>query len=617
MVKGIGKGKASQTFVWIILGLLFVGLAGFGATSFTGGGSAVARVGEAEVTAEDYSRALQSELRAIQAQAGRAVPLSEARNFGIDQIVLARLVGAAALDDQAMEAGISVGDARIAEEIRNTPAFTGIDGGFDEDAYRFTLQQNGFNSRDYEESLRTDISRQILQAGIAGGVEAPDPYVDTLVNYLREERDVTWAALTEDDLEEPVPDPTLSELETFHSENADLFTLPETKVLTVAALTPDMLIDTIEIDEPQLREVFEERREEFDTPERRLVERLYFLDEDAARTARERLDAGEITFEGLVEERGLTLSDVDLGDVSEAQLDEAGPPVFALDAPGLVGPVAVGNRFAILRMNAIFPATSTSFEDVRDELREEIAAERARRIILDEIQPVDDLLAGGATLEDLAAETAMEASTLEWRPGEGEGLAGYEAIARAAAAVEQGDFPEVIELEDGGIAALRLEEVRPPTLQPLSEIEPQVAEAWRTAELGFRLAARARAITEAIEAGRDMAAFDLDLNWDRGLVRNGFVEGTPPGFLPAVFEMEPDEVRVIEGPGEAVIARLEEVRAPDPDDPDTARIRAAVAAQTAQGLAEDLLLGFMNAARDQAGVEIDQSAINAVNSSFP
>ncbi|MDJ1008760.1 MAG: SurA N-terminal domain-containing protein [Paracoccaceae bacterium] len=617
MAKGIGKGKASQTFVWIILGLLIVGLAGFGATSFTGGGSAVARVGEAEVTIDDYARALQTELRQIQAQAGRAVPLSEARTFGVDQIVLGRLVGSAALDDQAQAAGVSVGDERIAEEVRSTPAFLGIDGAFDPESYRFALQQNGLSVRDYEASLRADLSRQILQAGIVGGVAAPEPYVDTLLGFLREERDVTWAPLSEADLAEPVPDPTMSELAAFHTENAGAFTVPETKVLTVAALTPDMLIDGIEIDETMLREVYDERLSEYETPERRLVERLVFADTAAAEAARAGIEAGETTFEALVEERGLTLIDVDLGDVSARDLGEAAEAVFALDGPGVAGPAPSSLGPALFRVNAILPATSVTFDEARGELFEEIAAERARRAILDEIQPVDDLLAGGATLEELVAETQMALQTLDWRPGEAEGPGGYEAIRQAAAAAREGDFPEVIELEDGGIAAIRLDETRPPALRPLDEIEDEVAAAWRAQELGFRLAARGAEIAGEIEAGRDMAAFDLALRWDRGLTRNGFVEGAPAGFLPTLFEMAPGEVRVIEGPGAAVIARLEEVRAPSGEDADTLAIRALLAGQVQQGLAEDLLLGFMNAARDSVRVDIDQAAINAVHSSFP
>ena len=617
MAKGVGKGKASQTFVWIILGLLIVGLAGFGATSFTGGGAAVARVGDAEVTIDEYARALQSELRAVQAQAGRSIPLSEARNFGIDQIVLGRLVGAAALDNEAAEAGVSVGDERIAEEVRQTPSFQGIDGEFDPETYRFALQQNNLTVREYETTLRDEISRQILQAGIAGGVAAPAPYVDTLMGFLAEERDVTWAALDEGHLAEPIPDPTLSELEAFHSENAAMFTLPETKVLTVAALTPDMLIDTIEIDEALLREIYDERRDEYETPEHRLVERLVFSDESAAEAARAAIEAGETSFEALVEERGLTLSDIDLGDVTADDLGAAAEAVFALDGPGLAGPVLTRLGPALFRVNAVLPATTIPFEEAEAELREEYASERARRIIQDEIQPVDDLLAGGATLEELAAETAMELSTLEWRPDLAEGLAGYEAIRDAAAAVEEGDFSDLIELEDGGIAALRLDETLEPRLRPLAEIEEEVAEAWRRELLGDRLAARAREIAGEIEAGRDMAAFDLDIEWDRGLTRGDFVDGTPSEFLPVVFEMEVDEVRAIAGDGQAIVARVDDIRAPDMDDPDTARIRDLVAEQARQALADDLLLGFMNAARADAEVDIDQSAINAVHSSFP
>lgn len=617
MAKGVGKGKASQTFVWIILGLLIVGLAGFGATSFTGGGSAVARVGETEVTIDDYARALQTELRDVQARAGRSIPLSEARNFGLDQIVLSRLVGAAALEDQAAGAGVSVGDMRIAEEVQRTPAFLGIDGSFDPESYRFALEQNGLSVREYEESLRTDIASQIVRAGIAGGVEAPAPYVDTLLAFLREEREVTWAALTEADLADPVPDPTMADLEAFHSENAEAFTQPETKVLTVAALTPDMLLDGIDIDDATLRDVYDERRSEFETPERRLVERLVFSTEAAAADARAAIDAGTTTFEALVEERGLTLADVDLGDVRADDLGGAAEAVFGVDGPGLAGPAASNLGPALFRVNAILPATSVSFEDARDELFEELASERARRTILDEITPIDDLLAGGATLEELAAETDMELSSLDWRPGEAEGLAGYEEIRRAAAEVAEGDFPELIELDDGGLAAIRLDEIRPPMLQPLAEIEDEVSTGWRVQELGFRLAARAREIAQAIEGGRDMAAFDLDLQWDRDLIRTGFIEGAPASFIPTIFEMEPGEVRVIEGPGEAVIARLEEVRAPNLDDPDTAQIRGLLEGQIAQSLSEDILIGFMTAARDSAGVDINQSAINAVHSSFP
>jgi len=42
----MGKSKLSRTFVWILMGLLFVGLAGFGATNLSGSARSVASVGD-------------------------------------------------------------------------------------------------------------------------------------------------------------------------------------------------------------------------------------------------------------------------------------------------------------------------------------------------------------------------------------------------------------------------------------------------------------------------------------------------------------------------------------------------------------------------------------------
>jgi hypothetical protein len=67
MAASAGK-SISRFFVWIILGLLFVALAGFGIGSFGGGASRLGEVGDAEITAQDYARALQNEIRAQIAQ---------------------------------------------------------------------------------------------------------------------------------------------------------------------------------------------------------------------------------------------------------------------------------------------------------------------------------------------------------------------------------------------------------------------------------------------------------------------------------------------------------------------------------------------------------------------
>ncbi len=499
-VKG-AKGKAGRVVVWVILALLVVGLAGFGATNFGGSVRSVGSVGDTEIPVTTYARALQEELRALEQQAGRSFTLSEAQAFGIDRAVLQQVVAQAALDEEARRLGLSVGDEQVRQEIVAIPAFQGLDGTFDREAYEFALERGGLTVAEFEERVRAEAARALLQGAIAGGIATPAVYVDTLYGFARETRDFAWARLTADDLDAELPEPTEDELEAFHSANPDTFTLPEGRVFTYAWLTPDMLIDAIEVDDAALRDLYDERRDEFVRPERRLVERLVFATDEEAAAAAEAVAAGDTDFDTLVADRDLTLDDVDLGEVAREDLGAAADAVFALDEPGVAGPAPTSIGPAIFRVNAILAAQKTPFEAVRDELLAEYAADRAKRQIDGMIDDLDDRLAGGATLEDLADETDLELGRVTLRPGVSDPIAGYEAFREAAAAAEEGDFPEVRQLEDGGVFALRLDAVEPPRLQPYEEVRSEVLEAWRQEQTAARLAAQAETDAEALRGG--------------------------------------------------------------------------------------------------------------------
>ena len=98
-----------------------------------------------EIETNEYGRELQQDLRALAAQSGRAFSLAEARALGLDAAVLSRLVNRAALDHEIAELGLSVGDVAVRDQITQIPAFRGVDGAFDRDAYAFTLDNAGLS----------------------------------------------------------------------------------------------------------------------------------------------------------------------------------------------------------------------------------------------------------------------------------------------------------------------------------------------------------------------------------------------------------------------------------------------------------------------------------------
>jgi peptidyl-prolyl cis-trans isomerase D len=114
-------------------------------------------------------------------------------------------------------------------------------------------------------------------------------------------------------------------------------------------------------------------------------------------------------------------------------------------------------------VNAVLEATETSFEEARADLREELADEAARREIAVMREEIDDLLASGATLEELAETTPMSLGQIDFTATSEDEIAAYDAFRDAARAVEERDFPEVMDLSDGGLFALgSMKSCRPP-----------------------------------------------------------------------------------------------------------------------------------------------------------
>jgi len=613
-----GKGtNASKIFVWIILILIMVGLVGFGATGLSGTVRSIGKVGDVDIDVNRYARELEQELRAFQAQTGQPMTLAQAQAFGIDQGVLQRLVRTAAVENEAKRIGLSVGDEEVRRQVVATQAFAGANGSFDRDSYEFALDRAGLTPAVFEASVRADTARSLLQIAVSNGVNAPGAYADTLVEFTGERRSFAWIELTADLLETPVGVPSDADIQAHYDDNIAAFTLPETRELTYVWLSPDAIIDQIELDEADLQTVYDERWDEFNIPERRLLERLIFDSDESALAALQAIIDGTSTFEQQVTARGLNLADIDLGDVAEADLDDGGPEVFALTEPGIVGPIETDLGPALIRVNAILAAQETSFDAARDQLRDELAADRARRNVADQIDDVDDLLAGGATLAELAQETDMVLGKIGWVQGNDEGIAAYEEFANAAAQATTEDFPEVLTLDDGGIFALQLDAIVPPRPEPLDEARARVIASWQVQETTRRLMEQAQVLTAELNAGARLGSLGYPSTVETNITRSDFIQRAVPTLITEVFALEPGGSVIVDNEGGVIIAQLAAVLPADTEDPETKRLADAINEGIAQGIAQDTLAAFSQAMERQAGISINQSALNAVHAQFP
>lgn len=604
----------SKAFVWALMGLLFIGLIGFGATNLSGTARSVGSVGDEEIGIDAYSRALRNQMQRMTEQTGEPMTIAELQSSGLDRQLLGQLVTEAALAWEADEIGLSVGDEVLARELQGIGAFQGPDGQFDREAYGFALDNANLSEQDFEAQLREDIARSLLQGAIAAGNRMPDSYVDTIVQYAAETRDFTFAILDNSDLQSGIPEPSDEDLQAYYDENVERYTRPETKRITYAWVTPDMLVDTVEISEERLRGAYEERESEFNMPERRIVERLVFSTEESAQEAAGRLESGETTFDELVEARGLDLSDVDLGVVTRDELGGAADAVFDTSTGDVAGPAPSPLGPALFRVNAQLSAQETPFEEARPALRDSLVLDEARRVIERQASDYDDRLVGGATLEDLARETDMELGEVDYAGESGDGITSYPAFGEAVRGMQPGDYPAIVETGDGGLFAARVDEVLPEAPRPFEEVRDQVLTGWERAQVTEALEGSAERIAGRLREGSTFEGAGLEPRTLDAVSRTTPLDGLPQGSVEEIFTLEEGGVVVLPGQGRVAIVRLDQIVPADTDSDEAQRIAEQLRSRAAGDIANALTTAFVEDIQRRAGVEIDQQALNAVHS---
>lgn len=616
MASNNSAGK--KMVVWGILGLLIVGLGGFGTANFGGSVSNVGSVGDREIDVNTYANALSGEINRFEQQIGQQMSIDQAAQIGIPARVLNQLFNQAALDGETARLGLSVGDAAVRTQLLSIPAFQGLDGKFDAEAYRAALNRIGENPAKFEQGLREDLARTLLQGALTTGVTMPAIYGDVVVEWIGERRTISVATMGTNSLSTGVPIPTDADITAQYEATPDAYTAPETRDITYVWLTPEMLSGEVELDDASLRQLYDDNIAQFVQAERRLVERLVFGTADEAAAAAARLAAGDTTYEDEITARGLDIVDADMGDVAVTDLGAAGDTVFALGLSEVSDVIDTDLGPALFRVNGILDASEISFEDARADLSIEMAADAARRDISDMIENLDDLLASGATLEDVAAETRLELDQLGWTTTSEDGIASYSAFVDAVKSAEVGDFPEIIQLSDGGVFALRLDAITPATLRPLEDVRDQVIADWEAAETARQMLVRAQDIESQVASGTSLSELGFPVETFDAITRQDFISTMPDGFIDAVFEpgLAKGATTLIEGDGRVVIALIDDVLPPE-DTADNTAIADSYITSAAQGAAQDVITAFSSALRAREGISINQTAVDAIHAQLP
>ena len=603
------KTSVSKIFVWILLGFLFVGLIGFGTGNLSGNVKTIGKIGETEISANQYVRALQTELRNTSQQFGQQLTLQQLQAFGIQQRVLARLVTDKLLENEASKLSISVDDKTVRNSIISLNSFKGPDGNFNQEAYNFALENAGYTSTEFEEEIRAEKARNILSQSILAGNLTNKFQSQILASYLLEERSFNIQILTPERVGLSVTDPTSEQLESFLKTDIDKYTVPESKSITYAVLQPQMLIDNVKSSDTILRKLYNEQQQRYNKPEKRTLDRLSFLTLDEANSVMANLKKSLTDFDTLISERNLSDEDVFYGTFTKEQLLDDKEQVFAGKAGEVVGPVKTDLGPVIYRIKEIQPAETTSFEEAKPDLEIDYKLSESVKLIAEKIEDSQNLLAAGGTLEELQKELGFRLENILFNSEANIPILENKIFFDTAQITTVNDFPEIQELPNGGLFAMRVDEIVEARKMEINEIRTELTNAWQKQEIQNKL----DKIAENMLDKKQYKGKILNFN---KITRDASLPDLPASIVEEGFKLAIGEGIVISGDGESFILQLKNISNADLSS-DTAKLLVSqINNQLNNSLSADLFESFANMARMNSKLDLNEQALNAVHSSF-
>lgn len=483
------RGPAGKFVAIAIIALIGVTFIFFGIDFTVTQLSYAAKVNGEAIPIREYENSLQRTQNEIQQQF--RTELSDDELLAIRRQVLEEMIMREVLLQRAQEAGYRISDARVEQSIRDTEAFQ-IGGQYSEDVAQSLLRDNGLTPEGFRLNQREQLTLVEFEEAVYESSFITPAEFRRYIEVYFEKREIGYALFPAASFAGQVTIED-AEIAQFYNDNQSQFQTEESVDVEFAVLDLASIAAATDVTEDELQRFYESEAERYAGSEERHVRHILIEaagdDREAAMAeatrVRERLDAGE-DFAALAAElsddAGTRNSGGDLGwyvrgVLDDGPLDEA---LFAMAVGAVEGPVESEFGFHILRLDEIRAGALPSFDSVRDELRNELATEKAAADFYDRATELAEVaFDAGSDLAGLASEFGLTLETMS-------GLTRSSAVDRFVdpvpfleAAFDEnnlasGNVSDLIELSDTSVAVLRVAAHRPQALRPLEEVTAEI-----------------------------------------------------------------------------------------------------------------------------------------------
>ena len=587
------RGGAKSPIMKVFLVFLAAGFALWGVgdvtTGLIGGSDKAISAGDESLSPAEVAVEFDRTRRNYMPQASTG----EAIQVGL----LSELAGVLARDvvfrAEASALGLTVTRDMQRNAVSAEAAFRDEFGSFSQTRFLSALANAGISEDEYLNRMDTQLRREQIVAAVGAGARQPEAVARALSAFDLERRNAQLISVPVDAATVPAPDDAT--LSGWYDTVKSRYDARALRSARVGYISPALFADSISIDETDIVAAFEDRRDDFITPETRSLRQMVFDTIESANTAFARVDGGEDFNDVAADMLGWSTADIALGNLPKSDLETSvGDAAFKTAAGEFTGPVESAFGFHVIAVDDITPGTDVSLDDVRADITAALRLELATDAIYDSANELEDKLASGASLDQAITAVGGRIVTLRDIDQRGRDIDG-EPIAGDAAEMAQdtlvidviwnANVDEISILQEGSDDMFFVVEVSEETdgrERRLDEVKARATADWQLVE-AIRIAREsAQALID------DEASFtDIEPSADFRRNGNGLDHEAARLIATAAFAQETGSSTVVETGREAIALRINSIIPADTEE--LATTTALVADFTANALQLDVL----------------------------